>query len=367
MPLVSDEDNMWESSIPTGPLITSNAKLDARYERQSRKLVLESNREKLLNFYEGLVRPEFMDLQPYFQRRPRWSAEQKSRFIESFLLNIPVPPLFLFEVKSNFYEVIDGQQRIRALKDFFSGELELKGLVHWPELDGRKYNTLPPGVRAGIERRSISYTIVMRESATNEEEAAFIKRTVFERLNTGGAKMTAQEIRNSVYAGPFNNLIKELSEQASFRKVWAPTLGTPKPRKQESVMVEGMGDVEQVLRFFAFRHAENIKGATGRFLDSYMFRSQKFSGPAIRELKSLFETTFSLAVGIYEKKVFREFNEEKGGWGKLPRKAIADAELVALSECLDVRPHLLAVRDEVVKATERLFCKHPLSLLRGHG
>ncbi len=246
MPLAPGETSMWEGDLSPPPPETSNAKIDAKYEVQGRKLVLESNREKLQNFYEALKRPGYMDLQPFFQRRPRWTDDQKSRFIESFIINIPVPPLFLFEIKPNAYEVIDGQQRIRAIQDFFSGDLELQGLVHWPELNGRRYGTLPSGVKAGIERRSISYSIVMRESAANDEEAAFIKRTVFERLNTGGARMTAQEIRNSVYGGDFNKLIRELSEEAAFRAVWAPTYGTAKVREHERNLVQGMIDVEQV-------------------------------------------------------------------------------------------------------------------------
>src|SRR4051794_23842654 len=108
MPLAPGETAMWEGDLTPPPPETSNAKIDAKYEIQGRKLVLESNREKLQNFYEALKRPGYMDLQPFFQRRPRWTDEQKSRFIESFIINIPVPPLFLFEIKSNSYEVIDG-------------------------------------------------------------------------------------------------------------------------------------------------------------------------------------------------------------------------------------------------------------------
>lgn len=367
MPLAQDELKMWEGVQVVLPKVVSDDDLDNRYEQQSRKLVLESNREKLQNFYEALKRPGYMNLQPFFQRRPRWNDGQKSRFIESFILNIPVPPLFLFEIKSNAYEVIDGQQRIRAIQDFFSNALTLTDLVHWPELEGKTYATLSPGVKAGIERRSISYTIVMRESAANDEEAAFIKQTVFERLNTGGAKMTAQEIRNSVYASPFNELLRELAEEPSFRKLWAPNYGTDNALKHETKLIEEMGDVEQVLRFFAYRHADQIKGATGRFLDSYMFRGKRFKPETLKQLKKLFKDAVSLAVAIYGDKVFRDFDPDKDVWGKLPRKAIADAELIALSELTASREQLIAKSADVIKATTKLFKDHPLSLLRGHG
>ena len=367
MPLAPSEQNMWDGDVATPVTKLSSAQLDERYEKQSRKLVLEQNREKLQNFYEALRRPGYMNLQPFFQRRPRWNDIQKSRFIESFILNIPVPPLFLFEIKSNSYEVIDGQQRIRAIQDFFSGDLALTGLVHWPELDGLSYTTLPAGVRAGIERRSISYTIVMRESASNEEDATFIKQTVFERLNTGGAKMTAQEIRNSIFASGFNDMMCRLTEWREFRQVWAASLLKGKPKRSEKQLVESMGDVEQVLRFFAFRHTDQMKGPAGRFLSAYMLRAKKFDEASLTVMEDVFRGAFSLAVEIYASQVFCEYNPEKKAWGSSPRKAIADAQLVALSELLVHRDLLIAKKAEIVLATQKLFEKHPLKLLRKHG
>ncbi|XWK88512.1 MAG: DUF262 domain-containing protein [Phormidium sp.] len=80
-----------------------------------------------------------MDLQPFYQRRLRWDEKKQSRLIESFLINIPVPPIILFEKEYNFYEVMDGQQRITAIRDFYENKLRLTGLELWSELNGRTY------------------------------------------------------------------------------------------------------------------------------------------------------------------------------------------------------------------------------------
>src|SRR5205814_1639378 len=127
-----------------------------------------------------------------------------------------VPPLFLYETNYNTYEVIDGQQRITAIQSFYENELMLKGLEHWPELNGRRYSTLPSNIRAGIDRRSISYFVVLTESAQTTEEALLLKQIVFHRLNTGGVKLSNQEVRNSLYHGKFNKMLFKLAANAAF-------------------------------------------------------------------------------------------------------------------------------------------------------
>jgi uncharacterized protein with ParB-like and HNH nuclease domain len=144
-----------------------------------------------------------MNARPFYQRRRRWSAERQSLLIESLLINIPVPPLFLYETQYNTYEVMDGQQRITAIQSFYANELELTGLERWPELNGKTILKLPPKIRAGIDCRSISYVVLLTESAENEEEALLLKQLVFERLNTGGVELSQQEVRNCIYQGPF--------------------------------------------------------------------------------------------------------------------------------------------------------------------
>src|SRR6201994_3445322 len=103
-------------------------------------------------------------------------------------MNIPVPPVFLYEKDFNSYEVMDGQQRITAIRDFYANQYKLSGLQMWPELNGRSYSALPEKIKAGIDRRSITSIVLMKESTESEEDASFLRETVFDRLNTGGVK-----------------------------------------------------------------------------------------------------------------------------------------------------------------------------------
>src|SRR6185437_9230402 len=160
---------------------------------------------------------------PEYQRRHRWDDGRKSRLIESFLMNVPVPPIFLYEYDLARFEVMDGRQRLTALMDFYGSSLELTDLQYWPELNGRTYSTLPSSIRDGIDRRYLSSIILLNETGATEEQAAFLKKLVFERLNSGGVRLSGQETRNAVYNGPLNDLCLELSRTTELRAM----LGTP--------------------------------------------------------------------------------------------------------------------------------------------
>ncbi len=137
--------------------------INAKYAKRELRIVTEINREQLPNFVEALKRPNWMELRPFYQRRPRWDPYRQSKLIESFIMNIPVPPLFVYESDLAKYEVMDGQQRITAIRDFYTNKLKLQGLEQWPELNGRIYDKLPGEIKKGIDRRSISYFVLLKE------------------------------------------------------------------------------------------------------------------------------------------------------------------------------------------------------------
>src|SRR5258708_27280177 len=116
VPLAPSEHSIWEK--PTRPVREkmSDDEIDEKYVSKAERIVTEMNREKLPNFVDALKREKYMVLTPAYQRRRRWDPERQSRLIESFLMNIPVPPLFIYETSLNRYEVMDGQQRITAVK-----------------------------------------------------------------------------------------------------------------------------------------------------------------------------------------------------------------------------------------------------------
>src|SRR5271156_3513932 len=226
--LAPSELALWAKTPKKRRQSFTDQEINERYARGEGRIVIETNREKLPGFVALLKQPNYMDVRPFYQRRPRWSPEKQSLLIESFIMNIPVPPVFLYEREYNSYEVMDGQQRITALRDFYGGDFELTGLTQWAEINGRTYQTLPDKLQAGLDRRSITSIVLLKESTSDEDEASTLRETVFERLNTGGVELTRQEIRNALYRGRMNNLLERLSRLPTFRSIWYILSARPK-------------------------------------------------------------------------------------------------------------------------------------------
>jgi hypothetical protein len=369
--LAPAESNMWERRVQPKYTGIFDHEINDKYDSKEQRIVTESNREKLPNFVEALRRPGYMELRPFYQRRPRWDTGRQSRLIESFIINIPVPPIFLYEQSYNAYEVMDGQQRITAIQAFYENRLILKGLELWPELNGRTYATLPSKLRAGIDRRSISSIVLVKESADSEEEAMLIKRLVFERLNTGGVKLGRQEIRNSLYQGPFNSLTVELSRH----RLFAQALGIPNIVEDErkepptallnNPIYASMGDIEFVLRFFALRHMSHFRVGIQGFLDLYLIRAKNFNQDDLSFLRNLFINTLTLASRIYGDIVFRPYDPRSGKWSKQVQAAFYDAVMIGLCQNLDRGELLVERRDQVIEETKALFERHPTGTFTG--
>lgn len=365
MELSPSEEQLWDND--KGEILPKldDREINDRYIRGEGRIVIETNREKLPGFVDQLKNPNYMDLRPFYQRRPRWSQKQQSLLIESFIMNIPVPPVFLYEKDFNSYEVMDGQQRITAIRDFYNNGFELKGLDTWPELNGRQYRTLPEKIKAGIDRRSITSIVLLKESTESEEEASSLRETVFERLNTGGVKLERQEIRNALYRGPFNSLLEEITQRDDFRAVW----GIPRyvnsevesnPEILQNSLFAKMGDAEIVLRFFALRHVEKYRNGMQGFLDLYMRRAVRFDEKDVEVLRGLYLRTFELARAIYGDLVFRPYLTDKGQWDSKPHKAFYDAVMVGLLPHLNRSEQLTKASAEIVAKTKGLFeINHP--------
>ena len=146
MLIAPDEERMWEKSPTEEHAKMSDREIDAKYESREQRILTEINREKLPSFVEALNKHGYMDLRPFYQRRARWNTVQQSRLIESFLINVPIPPIVLYEKEFGLYEVVDGQQRITAIQAFYENSLKLTGLELWPELNGRTYAELPRNI-----------------------------------------------------------------------------------------------------------------------------------------------------------------------------------------------------------------------------
>jgi hypothetical protein len=306
----------------------SNEELNSRYVKGEVRIVTESARYSLagiLSMLEEKVttddgsEPEYRyRLDPEYQRRHRWGDDRKSRLIESFLMNVPVPPVFLYERELARYEVMDGRQRLTALKDFYANKYALKELQHWPELNGRKYDELPSKICDGINRRYISAVILLQETASTKEQATKLKKIVFERLNSGGVELAKQETRNAVYDGPLNQLCMELSQNELFRAFWAlPNVSSVEEEDEEIEeqedtdaqkrkvdakerkgmrMFKKMEDVELVLRFFAYRQLDSFPSGLNKIsdlLDKFLPEGNKFPKMLLDKYREMFLQTIS--------------------------------------------------------------------------
>lgn len=367
----ASEERMWDNFKPERAQPPTDEEINQKYVKNEQRIVTETNREQLPNFVAALRRKDWMKLQPFYQRRRRWDDKRKSKLIESFIMNIPVPPCFLYESEFARYEVMDGQQRISTIWDFYENRFKLKGLEQWPELNGRIYDRLPSEIQKGLDRRSISYSVLLKESARNSDDEVLLRQQVFERLNTGGVELENQEIRHCIYHSAFDELLIELSRHELMREAWGLVKYStdedinPPEKLLNNPHFSKMQDAEFILRCFALRHADKYRGGMQSFLDQYMVRSRKFINDDIAILRELFIKTIDLAYRLYGEHIFRPWNIKTNQWASKPQIAFADAIMVGLSNVLDKGQVLLARRDEVIEATKQLVLNSPIGTFTG--
>ena len=364
--LAPTEEKMWEKTPSLNHITMSDQEINDKYEKGEQRILTEMNREKLPAFVDALKKPGYMDIQPFYQRRKRWDQGKKSRLIESFLSNIPVPPIILYERDFNVYEVMDGQQRITALEEFYDNNLKLKGLELWPELNGRTYKELPAKIKAGIDRRSISTIVLITESTSSPEDALFLKQLAFARINTGGVELSRQEIRNCSFYSQFNQLLLELAVNPIFAAAWNIPIHDDE-ELQNNNLYKKMEDAELVLRFFALRNTDKFSRGMQGFLDLYMMKSLSFSDEDIEFLKNIFLQTINLAHQIYGEKLFKPFDSQSDTWTNEARKAYYDAVMVGFSRHLANVDILRERKPRVIEKTKILFREDNLKLFTGGG
>ncbi|MFI8645605.1 DUF262 domain-containing protein [Pseudomonas iridis] len=251
-----------------------------------------NERKVLIQQYDYAVRTlidmvleEDLLLNPDYQRQYRWDDLKASRFIESILLNIPVPVIYLAEEKDGTFSVIDGQQRLTSLLRFIKPdvgeEFRVDGLKVRADINGLAFDDLERSDKSAITKRPIRCIVVLNES----DQA--LKFEVFERLNTGSSKLTDQEVRNCIYHGNFNDLIKKLAVNEHFLEL----ISLPEKNRNN------MKAEELVLRFFAYRDLDDgtdYPGGYTEYLNNYMEYNRSLPASRIEELRNLFNDTVEL-------------------------------------------------------------------------
>ena len=276
-----------------------------KYKRGEIRIVTEQARYPIKNIKTMLESGDYKR-NPEYQRRKRWDNGKKSRLMESFIMNVPLPPIFLYEYEYSKYEVMDGLQRLTSIDDFYSNKFVLEGLEYWKELNGKKYEDLPSEIQKGIDRRYLSSIVLLEETAKSVEEAENLKRIVFERLNSGGEPINNQETRNALYNGKFNQLCLKLAQKDTFRKMWQiPLESEGEDELLKSEAYRKMEDVELVLRFFTYRHLEQRSGySIEDFLDEYLKQANEFDDNVLEQLEELFVNTIETIYAIFENDAF---------------------------------------------------------------
>lgn len=242
-------------------------------------------------------------LDPDYQRRHRWNLETSSKLVESLILNIPIPTIYLSQdvdvdtdTEESRYSVIDGQQRLTAISQFFNNKFQLIGLKTLDSLNDCYYKDLPPFLIRRLEERTIK---CLRIDSTIDSQ---VKIDIFERLNSGSVKLEAQELRNAVYSGPFNDLCKKLSKDVNFKALLQirDEEKESEGEKEQDNKVKKMQDVELVLRFFAMINGNysNFKKTKekgfGDFLSDVMEKNNKLNAGELKTLESKFTETMKI-------------------------------------------------------------------------
>ncbi|HEV2482986.1 MAG TPA: DUF262 domain-containing protein [Puia sp.] len=291
-----------------------------------------------------LIVKKTIDLAPKYQRRFRWDAERKSKLIESFLMNVPVPPIFLNEDDFGKYSVIDGKQRLSAINEFLIGTHKLTGLEVFKDLNGTTFFDLPIEFQNSLKiRANVRAIIILRQSDKD------IKYEVFQRLNTGGVRLNSQEIRNSAFPGNLNDKIIELSENKQFHKM----LGIKS--KGTSKIYQEMKDAEMILRFFSLKEIwKDYAGGLKKILDSYMDDNQLMNVKDVNVLEKEFKDTLEKVEIIFGSDgAFRRWLPQKGKWKQQISIPLFDAQMLTCYK--KNKSKLLEGKSQILSGFKKLF------------
>lgn len=314
VPQVTEEeiDGWFESEDDLSEIEPAQVDVVQRYSEAQLRIVRSNMDLSLHNLRQSLRDASYINLNPSYQRRHRWDTKKRSQLIESLLLNIPIPPLFLFENDYNQYEIMDGRQRLEAIKGFMDNGYSLRGMEYWPELNGSRFDDLPPTIQRGLLRRTISAIVLLAETSRPEDTEIDVRMALFKRLNTGGVKLNSHELRNALYPSEFNEMLQRLSRWDVFRDTWGVPRFTPEEEEavpkavQANALYKSMADCELVLRFYAIRETvqENWSGSLRRLLDKSMKRHADDAPDLLASLERDFKQVLQFLFSVFEGRPF---------------------------------------------------------------
>lgn len=291
--LSEDELTIGRHSKTNIPILADDTK-DIEYDEgdspdfvdynPARKIFTQKS-EYSVEYLHKLYKRGRLSLQPDFQRQFVWDSSKASSLIESLLLDVPIPIIYLSEDNDGIYSLIDGQQRLCSIFAYIDGNFpdgklfllnKLKVIV---DLNGKCYRDIDSQFQEKLDSSSLSTVIIKKESDLE------LKFDIYERLNTGSVKINDQELRNCLYRGNYLNLLKKLATDDEFRYI----MGLKGPDKR-------MKDVEYVLRFGAFYHQTYLKYPQS--MTNFLYQEMNIYQNIDKEQENDFVAKFKKAVQI---------------------------------------------------------------------
>jgi hypothetical protein len=263
-------------------------------------------RDEKMSIYQLMrkIKDGNIDTSPEYQRNFVWKKENMSRFIESILLDFPIPPLYLNQSISGKYVIIDGRQRTTTLHRFLNNEFALKGLTALKDLEGKSFNTLDSAYQAKLEDKNLLLYIV-KPSVPIE-----VVYELFDRINTGGMPLNRQEVRNCILKGQATKLLAELADSEIF-----------KTAVDNGVAPTRMKDQEMILRFLAsqiFDYATEYPSNLSDWVENAMRKINKMTEEEIVILKQKFTKAMQYSFEFFGNRNFRYPQERKRGFVNTP-------------------------------------------------
>ena len=308
--------------------------LDVAEPEKAGKIIVSKNDRSLAELFRWYKQGKLI-IDPEWQREYVWDRKRASKLLESILIDIPVPVIYLAQTRSRKYEVIDGQQRLSSVFDYFDDKLKLSGLEIKTELNGKKFKECEDLIKGKLEDATLR---TFELSDSTPKDLMFL---IFERLNTGGVALNDMEIRNCLYRGRLNDLLKKLRENTYFVEVI-----------NQKNIEKRMNDRMLVLRFLAFYERTPDKARRGlkSFLNEFFDTYRDLSDAKQKEYERVFNNAMRASRTIFGDNGFRlrraKESTQGGEWTPKPNAAVFQAITVPFTD-YDI--------GQLTRAADRIF------------
>ncbi len=264
----------------------------------------------------AMVNSEDIILDPDYQRNYIWDNPKASLLVESFLLNVPIPIIYVSEEPDGRWSVVDGLQRLTSLQRFFDDEFKLSKLEVYQELNGLPFSKLPPKSQRNLKNGILRIIVILQESHPE------IKYDIFQRLNRGAIRLNEQELRNCLYRGTLTSALREVRKNEIFLRV----IGLSEPHRR-------FYDSELILRSLAMGEAFDPTTGTiptypnkmKSFLNDYMDKHRNDSEVDVTESMTRFLEVISTVEKVFGSPAFRRPLPDAGSTDSRLNRALMDA------------------------------------------